>query len=146
MPSSTVNCRARSRRLRTRLQAMALETLVASQPCRSRHFERNAPRRPPLCERRVRCSNCRGSSLHMQFCQVTSDSHVRQEKTTSPHSGYFYALNSSLFNSTRQCLGYVHPDPPCEFAVSGGGVLEPVSLCDMPIDVRACYQERRFKS
>ena len=34
----TVHCRARSRRLRTRLQAMALETLVASHPCRLGDF------------------------------------------------------------------------------------------------------------
>ena len=29
-----------------------------------------------------------------------------------------YALDSSIFQSTRQFVGYVHPDPPCEFAVS----------------------------
>ena len=47
---------------------------------------------------------------------------MRQEKTTSPRSGYFHALDSSLFQSTRQGLGYVHPGPGplCEFAVTGG--------------------------
>ena len=48
---------------------------------------------------------------------VAGPSHVRQEKATSPHSGYFHVLASSPFMSTRQFAGYVHPDPPCEFAV-----------------------------
>ena len=78
--------------MRTQLQAMALKTLVASQ--------RHRPR----------------------YGHITSDRSrdiVRQEKPTSPHSGYFHALDSSLFQSTHQFLGYMHPaaDSLCEFAV-----------------------------
>ena len=33
--------------------------------------------------------------------------YVRQEKTTSPHNGYFHALDSNLFQSTRQFFSNV---------------------------------------
>ena len=42
---------------------------------------------------------------------------MRQVETTSPHSGYFHAPDSSIFQSTRQFLGYVHPDPAIGRAV-----------------------------
>ena len=38
----------------------------------------------------------------------------------APHSGHL-----SLFQSTHQFLGYMHPDPPCEFAV----LLVALSFC-----------------
>ena len=48
---------------------------------------------------------------------TSARSHARQEKTTSHHSGHFHALDSSLFRSTHQFLGYVHPDPRYKFTV-----------------------------
>ena len=63
-------------------------------------------------------------------------------ETTSPGSGYFHALDSSLFRSTRQFLGYVHPDPPCEFAVLACGQANDARSAQwppvMPSDARWC--------
>ena len=71
-----------------------------------------------VSDRKVDISRNLGCALADFYGHYSSrDLHVRQVKTTSPHSEYFHALDSSLFQSNRQFLGYVHPDPLCEFAV-----------------------------
>ena len=55
---------------------------------------RNAPRRPPLCKRRVRCWNCRGSSLHMGRAAV-----IWPESCLSHREG----ANVSDFKNVSRC-------------------------------------------